>query len=154
MNIFILDKDPYKAAQYLCDKHIVKMCLETAQILSTINGGPYKPTHANHPCTLWAGDLMGNYRWLVAHGKGIAEEYRERYGKEHKSAEVIHALEWPLNPIPEGHSPFALAMPVEYKSDDAVESYRNYYMSKKEFCNWTNREIPEWFLERLNVSCA
>jgi hypothetical protein len=154
MNIFVLDKDPYRAAEMLCDKHVVKMCLETAQILSTINDGPYKPTHMKHPCTLWAGEFMGNYRWLVAHGKGIAMEYEHRYGKRHKSEEIIYALDWPLKLLPEGHSDFALAMPDQYKTKDAVESYRNYYMSKKDFCNWTNREIPEWFLEKLDVSCA
>ncbi len=154
MNIFILDKDPEKAAQMLCDKHIVKMCLETAQILSTINGGPYKPTHMNHPCTLWASEYMQNYRWLVKHGIAIAKEYEYRYNKVHKSLEVIETLAWPLKILPEGFSQFVLAMPVEYKSEDPIESYRNYYMSKSEFCVWTKREIPEWFLEKLDVYCS
>ena len=68
MNIFVVDIDPSKAAQSLCDKHVVKMVLETAQILSTISGGPYRPTHANHPCVLWAGATKRNYLWLVEHG--------------------------------------------------------------------------------------
>ena len=52
MNIFYLDPDPVAAAQMQCDKHVVKMALETAQILSTVLGGPYKPTHAKHPSVL------------------------------------------------------------------------------------------------------
>jgi hypothetical protein len=151
MNIFILDIDPVKAAQYLCDKHIVKMCLETAQILSTISGGPYKPTHANHPCTLWAKETLGNYRWLVVHGLAIGDEYTHRYGKVHKSVEVIKACKlFEPNTI-ERVTPFALAMPEEFRKIDPVESYRDYYMLKKDFCDWTKRDYPEWFLERLNV---
>ena len=35
MNIFILDNDPVIAAQMQCDKHVVKMIVESAQMLST-----------------------------------------------------------------------------------------------------------------------
>lgn len=150
MNIFILDNDPVKAAQMLCDKHIVKMCLETAQILSTINGGPYKSTHAKHPCTLWAGLNRSNYKWLIEHGIGIAEEYTFRFNKVHKSEDVIRALEEPLVPISDSElTTFAMAMPDEFRQENAVEAYRDYYMSKQSFCNWTKREIPDWFIERL-----
>lgn len=146
MNIFILDNDPEIAAQMLFDKHVVKMALETAQILSTINGGPYKPTHANHPCTLWAGAFRDNYDWLVKHGIGICSEYKYRYNKEHKSEEVIYALASPLEPLKLGKSEFALAMPDEYKNKgSAVESYRAYYKSKASFANWTKRPKPEWW---------
>jgi hypothetical protein len=151
MNIFILDSDPVKAAQYLCDKHIVKMCLETAQILSTISNGPYKPTHANHPCTIWARETLGNYRWLVVHGIAIGQEYEYRYGKEHKSLDIIKSC---ISYRPNDSTvitPFALAMPQEYRKEDAVESYRDYYMSKRAFCDWTEREVPEWYLERLDA---
>lgn len=151
MNIFILDSDPVKAAQYLCDKHIVKMCLETAQILSTINGGPYKPTHANHPCTIWARESTGNYRWLVKHGLAIADEYTFRYGKEHKSAEVIFGTSGFIPNHNYDLTPFAQAMPEEYRNEDAVKAYRDYYMSKRDFCDWTKRDYPEWFLERLDA---
>jgi hypothetical protein len=150
MNIFILDYDPVEAAKMLCDKHVVKMCLETAQILSTINGGPYKVTHAKHPCTLWASETLENYRWLVKHGIGISEEYTFRFGKIHKSEDVIRALEWPVLPLPDDKlTAFAQAMPEDLKSENAVESYRNYYMTKRSFCNCTKREIPQWFIERL-----
>lgn len=148
MNIFAVDYDPVKAARMLCDKHVVKMVLETAQMLSTINSGPYKPTHKNHPCTLWAGDRVTNYLWLVEHGLALADEYTVRYGKVHKSQAVIEGLSMPPA-LPDGTTPFALAMPDEYKCDDPVESYRNYYMSKAAFCTWKNTQPPDWFLERL-----
>ncbi len=151
MNIFILDSNPVKAAQYLCDKHIVKMCLEAAQMLSTISGGPYKPTHTNHPCTIWARETLGNYRWLVVHGIAIGDEYRYRYGKDHKSMEAIKAC---IAYRPNESlvvTPFAQAMPEEYRNEDAVKAYRDYYMSKRAFCDWTKRDYPEWFLERLDA---
>lgn len=146
MNIFILDPDPIKAAQNLCDKHVVKMCLETAQILSTVNGGPYRTTHQNHPCTIWARSNIENYKWLVLHGIGIANEYEYRFDKEHKCKEVIECLEEPLIELSPGFTKFALAMPEEYKSDNAVYSYREYYKSKKlKFdMKYTKREKPEW----------
>lgn len=149
MNIFVVDYDPVIAARMLCDKHVVKMCLETAQMLSTINSGPYKPTHKNHPCTLWAGSRVSNYLWLVEHGLALADEYTQRYGKVHKSQAVIESLAIiPFDSL-QGMTPFALAMPDEYKCDDPVESYRNYYMSKAAFCTWKDKQPPDWFLERL-----
>ena len=71
MNIFVLDSDPKVAATMLCDKHVVKMILESAQMLSTVahtNGHipRYRPTHSKHPCTLWAGESKSNWQWLVA----------------------------------------------------------------------------------------
>jgi hypothetical protein len=145
MNIFVLDLHPEIAAQMLFDKHIVKMALETAQILSTINGGPYKPTHQKHPCTLWAGAFRDNYDWLVKHGIGICNEYTYRYGKTHKCEEIIYALQVPLNTLNSGESDFALAMPNEYKNADPVKAYREYYKSKASFANWTKRPAPEWW---------
>jgi hypothetical protein len=153
MNIFILDEDPVRAAQMLCDKHVVKMCLETAQMLSTISGGPYKPTHANHPCTVWAKYSRSNYLWLYYHGMAIAEEYEFRYAKEHKCKAVIHSLFEIPEKIPgigTGPTPFAQAMPDQYKNTNAVDAYRDYYMSKLAFLEWTKRETPEWFLQRLD----
>jgi hypothetical protein len=146
MNIFVLDSDPEIAAQNLCDKHVVKMALETAQILSTINDGPYKPTHQKHPCVLWAREMRANYDWLVRHGIGICNEYTYRYQKQHKSEEVIYALQEPLVDIEEGVSPFVLCMPDDCKIGDAVSSYREYYRKyKAPIAKWTTRNAPSWF---------
>ena len=145
MNIFILDNDPELAAQMLFDKHVVKMAVETAQILSTINGGPYGPTHQNHPCVLWAKASLDNYNWLFKHGVGICNEYRYRYGREHKSEEVIMCLYQPLVEIPAGSTPFVQCMPDEYKQTDPILAYRAYYHSKADFANWTKRSPPDWW---------
>lgn len=61
MNIFALHQDPQIAAQMHCDKHVVKMILESAHMLSTICGEGYKPTHQNHPCTKWARSSRSNF---------------------------------------------------------------------------------------------
>lgn len=151
MNIFVLDNNPSTAANYLCDKHVVKMVLETAQILCTIANqqglaSPYKTTHGNHPCTVWARESLNNWLWLVEHGSAIALEYTKRYGKVHKSQAVIN---WCFENIPNlpdtGLTPFAQAMPDEYRCDNAVAAYRAYYRgAKADIATWKS-EKPEWW---------
>lgn len=161
MNIFVLDKDPKLCSQYHCDKHVVKMILETAQLLCSVHHMtpqvtpqvPYKLSHKNHPCSIWVRECVENYVWLCDLGMELSKEYSHRYGKTHKSQQVI---EWCMINLPtlreNGNiTPFALAMPEEYKVSCPVESYRNYYKgAKTSFANWKNREVPEWF--NLNVN--
>ena len=149
MNIFVLDKDPTKAAQYMCDKHIPKMILETAQLLcSAYDDAPYKRTHYNHPCAVWTRQSQNNYSWLILHGYALQEEYFKRYGKRHKSFDVIvwcYENRQRLNIADLGLTSFALCMPDQYKVGDVVESYRQYYRLGKTFAKWDrlgNR--PEW----------
>lgn len=158
MNIFHVHQDPTIAAQMLCDKHVVKMLLESAQILATVNhkhGKPatYKPTHANHPSTLWAGRSKQNYEWLKAHGLALCDEYTYRYNREHKSDQYfLTEFDCP-DTIPDiGLTEFAQAMPDEYKDSDPVVAYRKYYIgAKKDFAKWTGRDTPLWFVMN-NVS--
>ena len=139
-----------------CDKHVVKMIVETAQLLSTAhnvldnNGeGFYKPTHKNHPSAIWCRRTDSNYVWLWCLLVSLCKEYTHRYGKIHKCQRdglVNRLMQLPTN-IP--HGPFTSptpAMPDEYKTIDAVESYHNYYKgSKRSFAVWTNRPTPIWF---------
>jgi hypothetical protein len=158
MNIFVLDRDIETCARYHADQHVVKMILESAQMLCTVLNehgipAPYRPTHRRHPCTLWAGASLANWRWLRALGLHLNEEYKYRYqkGRDHKSALVMRKL--PLPPLPErGLTPFAQAMPEQYKvPGDAVQAYRNFYVGEKSaFATWTRREVPDWFTERLS----
>lgn len=145
MNIFIVDQDPTIAAQSLCDKHVVKMVLETAQIMSTIRGGPYKPTHANHPCVLWAAASKANYDWLAEHGLELCREYTRRYHREHKSQAVIIPLANHCGYPVVGMSPFVQCMPDEYRGDDPVAAYRRYYHSKAAFAVWAHSPTPDWW---------
>ena len=102
MNIFYLDNDPKVCAQYHVDKHVVKMILETAQLLSTTHWmsgseGPYRQTHKNHPSAVWARSNKSNYIWLCELGMELCKEYTHRYGKTHKTQQH---LEWLSNNIP------------------------------------------------------
>ena len=159
MNIFFLDMDVKKCAKYHVDKHVVKMILETAQLLcgvhhvtahNTIHDTdqvPYKLSHKNHPCSIWTRKSLSNYLYLSELGLVLCKEYTYRYGKRHKSQDVI---EWCLSNKPNindvGFTNPPKAIPDEYKVDDVIESYRNYYRGAKSgFAVWKNREVPEWF---------
>lgn len=153
MNIFVLDTDPYKCAVYHNDKHVVKMILETAQLLCGVHwvGGseaPYKLSHRNHPCAIWSRECIENYIWLCDLGMALSREYSHRYNKRHKSQDII---EWCYDNKPNLRSngditPFALAMPDECKVGNAVESYRVYYITeKRSLASWKMRSIPTWF---------
>lgn len=162
MNIFVVDACPIVAAQSLCDVHVVKMTLETAQILSTVRSLAgtiderlYKPTHANHPCTLWARDSKANYQWLYSHFVGLADEYQHRYNKVHKSFQKLEEIlsQPPLSLSDSSMSPFAQAMPDECKRGCAVNAYRVYYLLKSRTMprfNYTNRTKPEWLCRSIS----
>lgn len=150
MNIFVLDLNPTRAAGMLFDTHVRSQALETAQILSTVNGGPYKPTHAHHPCVLWAGAFLGNYNWLIEHGLAICDEFARRFGKTHACRQVVEYVEKPMVHIPHGFSPFEQCMPEEFRGEDPVEAYRRYYRSKAHLAGWTGMEPPEWWGDLCN----
>ena len=146
MNIFVLDADPERAARDLCDRHVVKMCLETAQILSTITGGPYRPTHRAHPCVVWAGASRGNALWLREHGLAIAREYSRRYGgRIHASEHVI--IDARLGAVPPGSlTPHVQCLPDAYRGPCAVEAYRRYYLAEKaRIARWAYGPAPAWW---------
>ena len=162
MNIFVLHEDPVKAAQDQCDKHVVKMVLESAQMLSTahrildgdnvIHESLYKIAHKGHPCTKWVMESVANYQWLYDHFIGLCDEYTYRYGKTHLcDTKFRDILLFSPNNIPiEERTPFALAMsafPQFMDYNDPVTSYRRYYGTKADNFNllWTKREIPDWY---------
>mgnify|MGYP003344118172 CR=1 FL=1 len=155
MNIFILDQEPKHAAQAHCDKHIAKMILESAQMLSTALGQGYKATHKNHPCTLWTAQSRDNAEWLYELASHLNDEYKRRYKHtvSHKSWDVIrHYHNAQARRVLEssGLTPFALAMPDEYKSNNPVKSYRDYY-STKEKMRYPKDKIPDWFVQRRKI---
>jgi hypothetical protein len=140
MNIFILDNDPVIAAQEQCDKHVVKMIVESAQMLSTVHrmldgvmerrpskSGAmlqywklndqrenilYKACHFNHPSTVWTRESKANYQWHYQHFIALCDEYTYRYGKVHSTDTKLRiALQQIPTNIPEKHmTPFKLAM--------------------------------------------
>ena len=151
MNIFFLDKDPVKAAQLQCDKHVVKMVLETAQMVSTAvrNQGydvGYLLAYPKHPMTIWVNKTNDNFSWALEHGLALGEEYTHRYKKIHASHKMLKTIQ-DLNI--KGNANYMttppLCMPDEYKKISYIESYRNYYVNaKKHFAKYTNRDVPEF----------
>jgi len=154
MNIFLLDKNLRKCAAYHNDKHVVKMILESAQMLCSAHwvccgSAPYKLTHVNHPCCVWVRESLDNYDFLCRLGLALCSEYTLRYGKVHKSQKVV---EWCVANKPKvakkGLTRFVLAMPDEYKGDDVVMAYRRYYVGeKKSFARYTRRMVPRWLID-------
>lgn len=151
MNIFYLHGAPDVAATMMHDKHVVKMVLETAQILSAVYArygkpAPYRATHSNHPSVLWAGDTVWQYQWLVAHGKALCAEYTHRYGRVHKSQEVIDALAAPPMHTAGWTQP-PQCMPDEFRDTCAITAYRKYYLGAKVVqSKWTRRPVPAFVL--------
>ena len=143
MNIFYLDKDPKLAAIYQYNKHVVKMILESAQMLCTAHhcygdaeqkaNVPYKQAHLNHPSTIWARQSRSTYMWLYDHMMALGTEYYVRYGKTHLTItkckeflatppKYIQGDEWSQPPQ---------AMPDEYKHEDSIIAYWQYYINDK-----------------------
>lgn len=145
MNIFYIDHDPVIAAQQMVDKHVVKMILESAQLLSTahrvLDGEEiesksktgrkvrrwilsdsrdpivYTATHINHPSAKWCRESVENYNWLVDHFFALMSEYTYRYGKNHKCyGELSYMLQSPPNNLKDyDWTTMPSAMPDEYK---------------------------------------
>lgn len=159
MNIFVLDTDPELAAKYHCDKHVVKMCLEYAQILSTVvhQKNPilhdhlnlYKPTHVKHPCVIWVHEDPIHFSWLYSLFKFTLDEYELRYGKIHGCFRIYDSLSEYYTRSELLHpTQFVKAMkayPHLMNLSDPVEAYRRYYWeAKREFATWKT-EIPQWW---------
>lgn len=151
MNIFYVDRDPVIAAQQLVDKHVVKMPLETAQLLCSAfpqGAAPYRRTHYNHPSSVWTRRSRANYEWLIKHGLALCEEYTRRYKKVHKSNIVILWCQANIKGIQWGEDFFTdppECMPDDCKVGDPVQSYREYYRKYKSYIyNWTNSNKPDW----------
>ena len=139
MNIFYLDKCPHKAAELQYNKHVVKMILESAQMLCAAHhvlGSkldiPYKIVHKNHPSTIWTRECAANYSWLYQHMRALGDEYTKRYNKIHMSITKCKYLWRFPNDIPrtEFTQP-PQCMPDEYKDKCSIQAYWNYYIGEK-----------------------
>jgi hypothetical protein len=163
MNIFRLSDDPQECAEMHCDKHVVKMILETAQMLSTAwrmtdsdskyanEHGMYKIAHKNHPSTVWVRHGTLNYFWTCLLFDCLCEEYTHRYGKHHASERLSQAF---YNDVPSETTitkpplTFPQCMPDQYKVEgNPIAAYRNYYKGEKGyFAKWNRgRAAPDWW---------
>ena len=191
MNIFWLSFIVSECARFHCDKHVVKMILETTQLLFTahhltqsesnwietykkeIGKDPYKPTHKNHPCSIWARKSTANYNWLCKLGLELCKEYTRRYSEPNKPPKK-HTCEAYLTWLKDHTPPIEkqeftvppMAMPVRYQRiskkknissqiNSVINSYRAYYCgSKAKFCKWNKGRdpTPTWFGGALALS--
>lgn len=162
MNIFILDKDNKKNVQSYVNKHVIKMCLESCQMLSTayyFTGqeeiAPYKINHPKHPCSIWVRESLSNWIWLRELGLYICKEYTYRYGKQHKCEQIMRDMTLP-NLVDIGLTEQPKAMGELVKAgyeipNDVIEAYRKYYnVCKRNMFNWqgkyNGRNVPEWII--------
>jgi hypothetical protein len=160
MNVFFLDECPIESAKAQCDKHVVKMIVETAQLLSTAHrlldgdkyaddAGLYKATHKNHPSAVWVRECAGNYHWAHVHLTALCAEYTRRYNRTHKTQRLLSPLAVTPSAISFDQSltDVPLCMPDAYKCSDSVAAYRRYYMQDKLSQPWARyayTQKPAW----------
>lgn len=154
MNIFCTSECPIQSAKFLDNKRVIKMCLESAQLLSTalrVHGYTkpdiYKIAHLNHPSSVWTRKTRGNYRWLLAHFKALCEEYTRRTGKIHASSKLLPVFEANAHNIPAGERmPFSnnarnLTKGVDFSHiEDVTIAYQLYLSSRWE----ADKREPVW----------
>lgn len=163
MNLFILSENKQEAAIFHTDKHIVKMPTELGQMLSFAYHKKeiwdceippfimaFSKTHDKHPCSIWIRESLSNWIWSAQFGMELYEEYQYRYNKPDKHSRAKNIFEFCLNNPPKikdiGLTPFAEAMPDDYKvNDSTIDNYRLYYTKdKSHLFKWTNRDKPHW----------
>ena len=138
MQIFVPSPSPLQSAQYLDDKRVIKMVLESAQLLSNMLGGPYRKTHLNHPCMVWLRKDPANVKWLRAHMGALLHEYTERYGREHKCKALGLHLDKDLTVTVEG---FCNATTNHQHVKDVHLAYQLELNHKWE----TDKRTPTWY---------
>jgi len=138
VNIFVTSEDPRISAINLDDKRVIKMVLESAQMLCTAlhehgasHLAQYKPTHKNHPSNVWCRETHINYGWLLMHFRALCDEYTFRTGKTHKSSLMYNDLVKGVSYIPKGNiTPYANCaarqdMGISYKHlTDITKAYQ------------------------------
>lgn len=153
MNIFVTNLDPVDSAFALDDKRVIKMALESAQLMSTaINfyGGtsPYKPTHLNHPCSIWTRQSSSNYVWLFEHYKALCQAYYDRFGKRHKTLDYILELSNGVKLMPKHGLTSFMNCTTFKETYNVCVAYRfelcKKWKADKRPPKWTNSNPPVW----------
>lgn len=165
MNIFFLSRNSKKCAKYHANVHVIKMILETAQLLFSAHHIAdssllpdcekqglkiYKKTHVNHPCAKWVRSSKANYYWLSELGMYLCYQYSDRYNKIHATEGI---MTWLYHNVPdlsdEDFEEPPQVVPEEYKGENTVQAYRKYYMEVKakniKRFSYDNSEYPFWW---------
>lgn len=150
MNIFASNPCSTESAKFLDDKRVVKMALESAQLLATsvnLMGGTatYKTTHKDHPCSVWVRTCQGNYMWMVDHFDALCKEYTSRFGKIHLCStyrnEFLNGFLNGLSLIPKGSLTTHPNCTIFKDEADVYKAYKMYLNYK-----WENDKVtPRWF---------
>ena len=161
LNIFRTDEDPVECAKVLADQHVIKMSLETAQILATslwLNGAGeaslYKPTHKGHPCVVWAATSRTAANWTLKHGFALCAEYQARFLRVHRSIDQLNLIKMKgFASIPDNEaSEIPKCVPDDLRDLPTFEAYRKTlqrkYSSWKRPARWTGSSPPQW-IERF-----
>ena len=175
MNLFACDQHPVRAAQSLPDKHVVKMCIENAQMLAVAlgpihgygwgsirkkDGFPYSErSHFNHPSTKWVRATHANLAWTIVHGLALCSEYMYRYDKVHASviahldAKRLFTENLGSLSIWRDVDSFERAMPEHIKSDQSITdviAYRIYLVNHKPWASWkVESRKPTWWTQSV-----
>ena len=160
MNVFYIASDPVEAGRMHCDQHVGKMLIETSQMMSTAHrmlnnntyadtAGLYRSTHANHPSCQWVRSSTLHYLWALRLACALSSEFRDRYGKSHKTSTLLSKLAHVPPKMPrDGFRPppqcFGDAN-SDLMQPDTVAAYRAYYR-RKGFPKWSKSKTPEWYL--------
>ena len=158
MNIFAIEEDKsgnidwIESARSQDNYRVVKMILESCQILSTVLNeqgidAPYRSFNPKHPSCLWAAESSDNFENLIIHCTAMIEEYHSRFQKIHKCSAVLQKIVdlYDASKFPTSEpTPLRMAMPDEYRSENIVESYRRFYASKPRV-RYPKNKIPQWF---------
>jgi len=157
MNIFAIEGDGNNidwiaSAKSQDNYRVVKMILESCQILSTVLNGqgvkaPYRSFNPKHPSCLWAAESSDNFEKLVLHCDAMLEEYTRRFGRVHKCRGVLTQITDLYNShrFPQSEpTPLRMAMPDQFRGDSIVESYRRFYASKPRM-RYPESSVPVWF---------
>jgi hypothetical protein len=154
MNIFCTSDCPIESAKYLDNVRVIKMTLESAQLLSSAlrlcgytGDDVYKITHANHPSNVWCRATQGNYKWLLEHFRALCDEYTRRAGKIHASSKLLPIFEANVGLIPMGERmPFSnnarnLTKGVDFTHEpDTIKAYQLYLAERWE----SDKREPKW----------
>jgi hypothetical protein len=169
VNIFAVNDDPLLAARDLPDKLVIKMPTESLQLLTpwAFNAHGFytqKPDETNygikgfahHPCAKWLYESPSNVHWLLEHAFGMADEYWQRYNKDHGTLHGLNQIRTLVyknhnKENSKDHTPFVQAMPEEFRiKDKPVQAYRNYINGYKGYAEWRYSKKPDWWDEVMH----
>jgi hypothetical protein len=165
VNIFFLSDCPEKSAKLLCNRHKVRMPLESAGMLAFAFPEGETPIpnlrsnrHHKHPASVWARQSKSNFEWLLIHALTQAEDYKKHYKREHASEKHIHwfknnyhKISFPRAELTSFSRCFSSFKEyLDNTESNTIKAYQSFYwLDKKTFAKWPSlEEIPDFWPEK------